>query len=309
MVQTETDVRQRYKEALELLVEKLKQDPYILAAVLFGSLSYDTVWEKSDIDLYLIGRDEKKPIRDFSLVENGINIHAVLFPRSKFKQGLEGGLQGSFVHSSFARSTLLFSRDETISEYYENVNRVGARDRELQLLVKGSWVLAQLTKAEKWLVVKKDPAYSFLWLMYAVTDLANIEVILHNEVPGREVIHQALTLNPEFFGAIYTDMVHGEKTEATLRRALQLVDEYLTEKLYLLYKQILDYLAEAGGIRTTWEMDEYFKKQAQTHGLGIAYEWLADRGILSKVPQPRRLHEKSPVTVDEAAYYYDDHAR
>jgi hypothetical protein len=128
-------------------------------------------------------------------------------------------------------------------------------------------------------------------------------------VPGREVIHQALTPNPEFFGAIYTDMVHGEKTEATLRRALQLVDEYLTEKLYLLYKPILDYLAEAGGIRTTWEMDEYFKKQAQTHGLGIAYEWLADRGILSKVPQPRRLHEKSPVTVDEAAYYYDDHAR
>jgi predicted nucleotidyltransferase len=309
MVQTEADVRQRYKEALDVLVEKLKQDPYILAAILFGSLSYDTVWEKSDIDLILIGKDEKKPNRYFSLVQDGINVHAILFPRSKFRQWLEGGLQGSFVHSSFVRSTLLFSRDETFREFYENTSRVGARDRELQLMLKANWLLALLTKSEKWLVVKKDPAYSFLWLLYAVTELANIEVILHNEVPGREVIHQALKLNPEFFGAIYTDMVHGEKSEATMRRALKLVDDYLDEKIYLLFKPILDYLAEEGGIRTTWEMNEYFKKQVQTQGLDIAYEWLADRGIISKVPQPLRLHEKSPITVDEAAYYYDDHGR
>src|SRR6266581_1286178 len=49
-----------YNEALESLVAKLKQDRYVLAAILYGSLSHDQVWEKSDIDLMIVGREEKK---------------------------------------------------------------------------------------------------------------------------------------------------------------------------------------------------------------------------------------------------------
>ena len=45
--------------------------------------------------------------------------------------------------------------------------------------------------------------------------------------------------------------------------------------------------------------------QAQTEALSPAYEWLADKGIVEKVSSPLRLTEKSRVTVDEAAYYYD----
>jgi RNA polymerase sigma factor (sigma-70 family) len=49
-----------YNEALEALVARLKQDRYVVAAILYGSLSYDQVWEKSDIDLILVGTDERK---------------------------------------------------------------------------------------------------------------------------------------------------------------------------------------------------------------------------------------------------------
>src|SRR5437899_1571430 len=74
-----------YNEALESLVARLKQDRYVLAAILYGSLSHDQVWHKSDIDLVIIGREEKKPSRDregaFCLVENGVNVHATLVPR------------------------------------------------------------------------------------------------------------------------------------------------------------------------------------------------------------------------------------
>lgn len=97
-------LRRQYEEALQAFVEKVEQDPYILAAILFGSLSYDEVWEKSDIDLMLVGRDEKKIEKACCLVENGINIHAFITPRSKFKRMMEGALQSSFIHSSFSKS-------------------------------------------------------------------------------------------------------------------------------------------------------------------------------------------------------------
>jgi hypothetical protein len=51
-------VQKRYDEAVESFVARVRQDTHILAAILFGSLSYDEVWEHSDIDMYLIARDE-----------------------------------------------------------------------------------------------------------------------------------------------------------------------------------------------------------------------------------------------------------
>ncbi|CAN5454762.1 hypothetical protein BH10CHL1_BH10CHL1_06180 [soil metagenome] len=293
-----------FNAALEAFIAKVKQDRYIIAAILFGSLSHDTVWRKSDIDLMLIGREEK-PIKDFALVENGINIHAVLIPRSKFKQAIEGSLQGAFMHSAFSLSTLLFTTDDTIREYYLNVQTIGSRDRQMRLMTAGSATLGTLTKAEKWLCTRKDVAYSFLWIMYTIQNLATIEVLLNNQVTRREVIQQALKINPVFFNQVYYDLIHQTKDETTIQQTLDAINAYIDEKIVLLFGPILEFLGDAGSVRTTTEIDAYFKKQAQVDSLSNVYEWLADKGILQKVSSPVRLTVKSQIEVDEAAYYYD----
>src|SRR5262245_31346045 len=76
-------VRQTFTEALDALVDQIKQDRAILAAVLCGSLSHDTVWAKSDIDLVLITIDDRKvETSGISLNADGVNVHAVLMPRT-----------------------------------------------------------------------------------------------------------------------------------------------------------------------------------------------------------------------------------
>jgi hypothetical protein len=272
--------------------------------MLFGSLSHDTVWKKSDIDIILVGRDER-PTRDFYLVENGVNIHAILYSRSKFKQLIEGTLQGSFKHSAFELSTLLYTTDDTIRAYYQDVRHVGARDAQLRLLSAGSGALYTLAKAEKWLYTRKDVAYSFLWIMCLIQNLATIEVLLKGEVTSREVIPQALKINPAFFKQVYLDLVNQPKDEAVIQRTLDLINAYIDERVRALFGPVLDYLKQEGGTRTTSELDTYFAKQVQEPSLSGVYEWLAFKGIIQKVPSPVRLHPKSQVTVDEAAYYYD----
>lgn len=295
-----------YNEALDSFLGKVKQDRNIIAVLLFGSLSYDQVWKKSDIDIILIGRTDKQSEREFCLVENGVNIHAILMPRNQFKSAIQGALQNSFFHSSFAKSTLLYTTDETIREYYENVDTLGTRDRDMQLLKIGSNVLYTLAKAEKWHYVKHDLEYSFLWIMYSVDSLAKIETLMHDRMTSREVVQEALRLNPPFFGAVYTDLIHCPKDAATIQAALDRINAYLDQRLAALFGPVLDYLADAGGVRSTGEINDYFRKQVQTGSLSNVYEWLADKGILQKVPNPIRLTDKSSVAVvDEAAYYYD----
>jgi uncharacterized protein len=58
MEATET-IQLRYQRAVESLVEKLQRDTQIVAAILVGSLSYDVVWEKSDIDMLLVTEETR----------------------------------------------------------------------------------------------------------------------------------------------------------------------------------------------------------------------------------------------------------
>jgi predicted nucleotidyltransferase len=84
-------VRRRFTGALEALVEQLKEDRSVLAALLCGSLSHDTVWARSDIDLVLITVDDKKADRsDVALDADGVNVHAALIPRAEFRKASRG---------------------------------------------------------------------------------------------------------------------------------------------------------------------------------------------------------------------------
>jgi uncharacterized protein len=75
-------LRERFTAALEALVEQVKEDRSVLAALLCGSLSYDRVWTKSDIDLVFITIDDRKVEQsDLALYADGLNVHAILVPR------------------------------------------------------------------------------------------------------------------------------------------------------------------------------------------------------------------------------------
>ena len=68
-------IQKQFTAALDDLVEQVKEDRSILAAILCGSLSYDTVWAKSDIDLVLVTIDDKKTERaSLSLYADGLKI-------------------------------------------------------------------------------------------------------------------------------------------------------------------------------------------------------------------------------------------
>ena len=60
MSRSQQGVQERYRRALDALTQKLQQDRTVLAAIVYGSYSYDQVWEKSDIDLWIVMADDPK---------------------------------------------------------------------------------------------------------------------------------------------------------------------------------------------------------------------------------------------------------
>ena len=66
----------------------------------------------------------------------------------------------------------------------------------------------------------------------------------------REVIPQALKLNPAFFKTIYTDLLNAKKTRKSVQAALDAVDGYLAERAPTLFAPVIDHLREAGEARS-----------------------------------------------------------
>ena len=299
-----TNDQQTFTVALDALVEQIREDRSILAALLCGSLSHDTVWSKSDIDLVLITIDDRKVVSDnISLYADGVNVHAMLFPRAEFRRMAEGSVRNSFMHSFLAKGRLLYTHDATIARLCESLQEMGKRDRDIALLGAGTHVLGPLYKAHKWMRTRGDVNYSALWLLYTATPLAKIEVISAGLLADREVIPQAMKLNPAFFAMVYTDLLNSRKTAKHVQAALDAVDDYIGARARTLFAPIIDHLRDVGEARSCTEIDRHFAKTLNVEHVTIACEYLSDQGIIGKASIGTRLTKKSHVDVQELAFY------
>ena len=297
--------QRRFAAALESLVERVKQDRSILAAILCGSLSHDVVWDKSDIDLMFVTIDDRKVASsDVPLYADGLNVHALLVPRMEFRKAVEGAIHNSFLHSLLAKGRLLYTHDDTIADLCARLQDIGARDTALRLLGAATGALYCVYKARKWFVTRGDLEYTALWILYTATSLAQIEVISRRLLADREVITQAAKLNPAFFKVIYTDLLNTPQTREAIGAALDAIDGYLAERAPTLFAPILDHLREVGEARSSRELEEHFARHLNVSGVTAACEYLADRQLIGKASAPVRLTKKSNIEMQELAFFH-----
>jgi predicted nucleotidyltransferase len=298
-------IQQKFTDALDALVEQVKRDRSVLAAILCGSLSHDTVWAKSDIDLVLVTIDDKKvEAGDRSLYADGVNVHAFLMPRAQFRKTVEASVSNSFMHSLLAKGRLLYSHDETISGLCDRLRQLGTHDMQIQLLRAATHALAPIYKAHKWLITRGDLDYTALWILYAATPLAQIEVISRRLLADREVIPQAMQLNPTFFRIVYSDLLNRKKNRKSVEAALEAVDGYLAQRAATLFAPVIDHLREVGETRSCTDIEDHFRRNLDVSGVTTACEYLADQGLIGKASMTVQLTKKSNTGVEELAFFY-----
>ena len=298
-------VQKKFTEALEELIAQVKQDRSILAAILCGSLSHDTVWEKSDIDLVLVTVDDKAVDQGgHSLYAGGVNVHVSLMPRAQFRKTVEGAVRNSFLHSLLAKGRLIYTHDETIAVLCGRLHEIGERDLQIQLFSAAAHAVSCIDKAHKWFLTRGDLNYSALWILYAATPLAKIEVMSARRLVDREAIPQAMLLNPGFFQTIYAGMLNEKKTRKGVQAALDAIDSYLAGRAATLFAPVLDYLREVGDARSCTELEAHFKRNFNIDCVTMACEYLANGGLIGKASTPLHLTKRSSVLVQELAFVH-----
>ncbi len=305
----------RFEAALNQLIERVAEDRYILAIVLVGSLRAETIWHRESLGLWIIEADgvsrrlpsDGNDERVFRiLVENGINMHAEIIARSRFKKMVEGASRTAFSCSFFAQRQMVYSKDPSIASWFKKANSMATKDQERELLTFSTWTIHAHRHARKRLDLKGDLELAAQETLGAAHSVAHTEIIRRGEVWEQDVIYRAIEGAPALFQTIYLDVLAKRKNRRVLSSALDAIDGYLDKHYQAHLKPLLGYLKKQNRVVPLSEMSDHFAfSQLHPWHLESACEWLERKGLLQKLSAPFKLTKRSQQRVEEPAYFLD----
>jgi hypothetical protein len=305
----------RFDATLTQFIERIAEDRYVLAVVLVGSLSLETIWRRESLGLWIIEADgvSRRLPSDGNderiyriLVENDINIHAEVIPRSRFKQMVEGASRTAFSCNFFAERRMVYSKDPSIESWFKKANNLATKDQERELLTFSTWTIHAHRYARKRLEIKGDLELAAQDTLGAAHSVAYTEIIRRGEVWEQDVIYRAMEGDPSLFQTIYLDVLAKRKNRRVLTAALDAIDGYLEEHYQAHLKPLLDYLKKQNRVVALSEMSDHFAfSQLYPWHLESACEWLERKGMLQKLSAPFKLTKRSLERVEEPAYFLD----
>ncbi len=306
----------KFEAALKQFIERIAEDRYVLALVLVGSLSTEIIWRRESLGLWIIEADgvSRRLPSDGNderiyriLVENDINIHAEVIPRSRFKQMVEGASRTAFSCNFFAERRMVYSKDASIESWFKKANSLATKDQERELLTFSTWTIHAHRHARKRLEIKGDLELTAQDTLGAAHSVAYTEIIRRGEVWEQDVIYRAMEGDPALFQTIYLDVLSKRKNRRVLTAALDAIGGYLDKHYRAHLKPLLVYLKKQNRVVPLSEMSDHFAfSQLHPWHLESACEWLERKGRLQKLSAPFKLTKRSLERVEEPAYFLDD---
>jgi hypothetical protein len=313
----DTDVEKvaRFEAALQQLIDRFAEDRYVLAIVLVWSLRAETIWQRESLSLWIIEADgvsrrlpsDGNDERIFRiLVENGINIHAEVIPRSRFKKMVEGASRTAFSCNFFAERRIAYSKDPSIDSWFQKANSLAVKDQERELLTFSTWTIHAHRHARRRLDIRGDLELAFQETLGAAHSVAHTEIIRRGQVWEQDVIYRAMEGAPELFQTIYLDVLAKRRNRRVLSTALDAIDGYLDKHYQVHLKPLLGYLKKQNRVVPLSEMSDHFAStQLYPWHLESACEWLERKGRLEKLSAPFKLTKRSQERVEEPAYFFN----
>lgn len=310
-----TEKLNQFQKALDLFLDRIRKDPNLLAAVLVGSLTDETIWRKDAIGLWLIEKDgvtkrlraDGEDPRIFrTLVEEGVNLHVELIPRTRFKRMVESSARTAFRYSFFARRKLIYSNEPALAKWFEEADTLARKDQERELCIATTWLIHSQRHARRLLENKNELELAFQELLGCAHCVAAAEVIAAGEVHEGLMIHRALQLAPTVMEDLYVDLLKGPRTAPKLRKKLAGFEAYLEKHGETRLQPALRYLKREKRLIPLSELSDHFAhSQLFPWHLESACDWLEEKGHIGKFSAPFALTKLSRVEVEEPAYLWE----
>lgn len=275
----------RYQNAFNLLADRLKNNDSILAVMVFGSIITGDLWEGSDIDLFVISRDDINDIRNIYSEEEGIPVHIKLMSKKSLLSLSKEEVIGGFIHRVFVSSRLVFSKDEEITAQYDLGRYYPDIDRQKWNMVYLSDLLKSISTCKKYL--HNNGTYmAYSYAVKSIEDFSKVYINSTGYMISKDVMTMAVNLNDELKkltdNLFFTSKKDTKDIHEDIENIITFIEDTIEASLIKYVELLLEYMKEKDCFLSSEdiEKDDFFQ------GFKIDFEGilteLAKRDIVKK---------------------------
>ncbi|MBZ9635274.1 nucleotidyltransferase domain-containing protein [Clostridium sp. FP1] len=233
----------QYQKAFNSVVDRIKIDESVLSVMVFGSMVTGDLWEESDIDLFVIVKENFEKIRDIHTEEKDVPVHIKLMGKEKFIQIYSDNLKGGYIHRIFSSSRLVFSKDMDITVRFDGGRFFPDIDRE-------RWGMFFLGKLLKDMGVCKKYLWSngiytsYTTAIRCIEKYSRLFVNSSGYMISKDVLAMAMNLNEDFKQCV--DKLFFEKSNLaeTIQETMTFLEKSINSSIKSNCSLLLNYMRE-----------------------------------------------------------------
>lgn len=249
-----------YQKASEKLMSILKTNKKVLAIFVYGSIVSGDLWEESDIDLFVVYKDQFEEIRDVYSEMLDIPVHMKILNKDRFMELYESDGRKGFVRNLLISSKIIFSRDDEIEGIFNKAKYSSDKYKERWNLVYLGKLIKDIGVTKKYL--QNDSLFtSYEVLIRALDSFSKLYLNLNGYTVSKDAVKMVMNLNNEF-DIMIENLFYNERLKENIKNTVQYVETFLDDNINLAGKFLLDYLYEKNTFLSSYEIqnDELFKE-------------------------------------------------
>lgn len=288
-----------YQKAFNDIMEEFKRNKNVSAVFTFGSMVSGDIWEESDIDFFVVYKNEFHEVRDIYSEVNGVPIHAKLLSKEKFMDSYENEGNKGISKSILKFSKIVFSRDKEINSVYNRA--IYGRDEythreNLEYLSK---VIKEVNICKKYIQI--DRMYTAYEVMIRSLDsFSKLYLSLNGYTISKDSIRMAVNLNDSFKSIIDERLFNGINKEDIVE-IVSYIERYIEDSILAASKIILDILGDSSEYLSASEIIKDFKIAGSKIKLEQILKKLLSKGIIKKMSK-KVIDKDDNIIINENVY-------
>ncbi|MBY6917211.1 nucleotidyltransferase domain-containing protein [Clostridium botulinum] len=249
-----------YQKSFQKLINDLKVNKKVLAIFAFGSIVSGDLWDESDIDLFVLYKDNFNEIRDVYSEILGIDVHMKLLSKESFLNLYKSDGKKGFARNILLSSKIVFSRDDEITSTFNEARY--SLDKHIE-----KWNLVYLGKLMKDLRVTKKYLHNdsiftaYEILIRALDSFSKLYLNLNGYTVSKDAVRMATNLNDDF-NSIINDLFYEPMSKENIENTLLYIERFLELNIVASTKGLLEFLNEKRTFLSSYEIknDVSFKE-------------------------------------------------
>lgn len=248
-----------YQKASQKLITILKTNKKVLTVFAFGSIVNGDLWEESDIDIFVVYKDNFEEIRDVYSEILDIPVHMKILNKEKFLELYNTNGQKGIIRNLLISSKIIVSKDEEIDNIYNKAKYTSDKHIGLYNLVYLGSLIKNLRVSKKYLQ-NNNLFTSYEVLIRALDSFSKLYLNLNGYTVSKDAVKMTMNLNNQF-NILVEKLFSSDEMRETINNTIRYIENFLDMNINVAGKLILEYLNDRQSFVSSHEIknDEKFK--------------------------------------------------